>query len=115
MDGWELHTIVQPLVMDTLTKDEILSIKDTLRGPLSIILVHLNLQREDNLPIKDTLRGPLSIILVHLNLQREDNLSIKDKMAGPKRVPYSEFLLYVVYWVWNMYEDIPLSMCLWCL
>ena len=59
--------------------------------------MHFNLQREDNLSIKDTLRGPLSIILVHFNLQWEDNLSLKDKMACPKRFHYSVVPLYTEY------------------
>ena len=50
--------------------------------------------REKNLSIKDTLRGPFSIILVHFNFRREHNLSIKDKMAGPKCDHYSEVPLY---------------------
>ena len=43
-----------------------------------------------HLSIKDTLLGPFSIILVHFNLRRDDNLSIKYEMAGPKCVHDSE-------------------------
>ena len=86
---------VEPLIMDigsycNLQREDSLSIKDTLRVPFTIILVHFNLQREDSLSIKDTLRVPFTNILVHFNLQREDSLSIKDTL----RVPFTNILVH---------------------
>ena len=58
----KVYYTVEPLIKDTLNNGPILSIKDTLLGPFSLLL--------------------------HFNLK---DLSIKDKMAGPKCIHYSEF------------------------
>ena len=62
--SWEVaygRSTVEPPIKDTPNKDTIgkkFSIKDTLQGPKSIILVHFNLQREDNLSIQDKMSVP---------------------------------------------------------